>query len=356
MSLRHKVFASLAALAGFFAAGAPLAAQEMMEVSTTSYMDLLRRVELLENSNSSGAIYSASSSDSSCGCSNCCDCGRFFAKYDAVIVQPYLSNNSAFVAENDPNLEHVGFDWDLKYSTRIDLGYMAPTGALGWRARWWHFDQDSSFFADDANGLIPDDEAEVFYALDVRIEDIDSGTFIHDMRMDVVDLELTKQLGHNVSLSFGGRLVDSSQEFFATTDEGDAFSSLDFTAAGPSLGLRLDHYITRNWTVFASARGSMLFGDKTFYANTDDADLAIRIDNDYSLTYSTDLEIGTMLRRGNWFMTMALEAQYWSNFGSALPNHIAADDGADDYEGDGYNPMNVDLGFFGFSAGIGVDY
>jgi len=145
------------ALLGLFMAlgtSSQLYAQRMQPIS---YEDLLSRVEALE-SDAAANYEAAAQHDSGCGSNESCCCnpcavrGGFFASYESVILQPHFSHNEAFsifdsILNIPEDVTIIEFDWDFEYTPRIEVGYIIPCSGLGWRARYWHFDHNTSLQA-----------------------------------------------------------------------------------------------------------------------------------------------------------------------------------------------------------------
>ena len=69
-------------------------------------------------------------------CDTCCE-GGWFARAEAVVVQPVFSRNVAFTLEDpiaplDESIVDIEHDWDLKASPRFELGYLNPCTSFGW--------------------------------------------------------------------------------------------------------------------------------------------------------------------------------------------------------------------------------
>lgn len=334
------------------------------ELSLTSYDDLLVRMENLEQQVSAqGAqIYSQPACTTCDTCNN--DCGHYYAGYEAVIVTPFQSNNTGIIAQNDPVIEHLGFDWDMKVSNRIELGYLGPKGAMGWRARYWQFDQSTSFDVDSNVGLTQDEGAIIWSAIDdgdaiVGLVDVDTAVMTHTIDLHVLDLELQSQATKNFLVSGGFRYAEIDQSYLAVTDEGIAMGDIKFRGYGPTLAGEYSRplfggYVC-GWDMFANGRGSMMFGQQQFRATDDDGDEIMEIENTGTLAGAMEMQMGLKWtsRNERFFFKSALEAQYWANVGSPNPSAVYADD-SDEATSD--DVLNENLGFLGFTVGGGFQY
>ena len=341
-------------VAFIFALAVPAQAED--EFSLASYNDLLDRVSYLENEQP----------EDSCDLSiddSCCECGGWYAAADVVFVAPFQSNNSAVLDISDNNATNHGFDWDLEDSYRYEVGYLSSPCNLGWRARYWHFDQHSNFshlgsgFGSDTvvgwAGQVHDDDDDL-----VGIEDVDTIVAQQSIDARVVDLEMLRQISSGTDVSFGFRYASIDQRYAAAIDDGDALvdADMNFDGFGPTIGIDTRYSLCRRpLTIFATARGSLLYGNSQFLLDQDnnDSDDGLDLANDEALAGSAQIQLGIEYSRCGFFLRTALEAQYWMNVGSANPT--AYGHGSEDYmEAD--NPTNHDLGFYGVSVGGGYIY
>lgn len=332
------------------------------EVSLTSYDDLLVRMENLEQqiNAQSAQMYSvpACNTCDPCACDNAC--GRYYAGYEAVFVTPYQTNNTGIIAQNDPVIEHLGFDWNLKPSNRIELGYLGAKGAMGWRARYWQFDQSTSFTVDSNVGLVQDEGAIIWSSTNdgdsiIGLVDVDSAVMTHSIDLHVLDLELQSQATKNFLLSGGFRYAEIDQSYLAVTDSGTAIGDIKFRGYGPTLAGEYSRPLLCRWDMFANGRGSMLFGQQQFMATDDDGDEIMDIENTGTLAGAMEMQLGLRWtsRNERFFFKSALEAQYWANVGSPNPAATYADD-SDEAATD--DVLNENLGFVGFTVGGGFQY
>jgi len=340
-------------------------AAQAEELSLTSYDDLLVRMENLESQvhDQSAQMYNAPACNACGSCDPCgCQksCGRYYAGYEAVFVTPYQSNNTGIIAQNDPVIEHLGFDWDMHHSNRIELGYLGPTGGMGWRARYWQFDQSTSFPVDNNVGLIQDEGAIIWSSTNdggtiVGLVDVDTGVMSHSIDLHVLDLELQSQATENFLVSGGFRYAEIDQLYLAVTDAGTAVGEMEFRGYGPTLAGEFQRPLLGGWDLFANGRGALLFGQQNFRATDTAGGEIMDIRNTGSLAGAMEMQLGVKWtsRNDRFFFKSALEAQYWANVGSPNPAATYTDD-SDEAATDGV--LNEDLGFVGFTVGGGIKY
>lgn len=328
------------------------------EVKLTSYDDLLVRMQNLEHQvqAQTATMYQAAP------CEACAPqpCGKYYGSYEAVFVTPFQSNNTAIIAQNDPVIEHLGFDWEMKYSNRFELGYLNSPGGLGWRARYWQFDQSTSFAVDSNVGLVQDEGAIIWSSTNdgdtiIGLVDVDTAVMTQSIDAQVFDLELQTLGTKNFLVSGGFRFAEIDQSYLANTDSGIAIGDMDFRGYGPTLAAEYRRNIWCGWDVFANGRGSVLFGQQAFRASSDADPQIMDVRNTGSLASSLEMQMGIKWtsRNEHFFFKSALEAQYWANVGSPNPSAVYTDD-SDDASVD--DVLNEDLGFVGFTVGAGFQY
>jgi hypothetical protein len=201
---------------------------------------------------------------------------RWFATYENVLVQPLQSNSTGVIVETTNGYSHVAFPWELNYSPRVQFGSEASGKSLGWRIRYWNFDQSESFVANDANGLIPiGTEATVGYLsedgdITTGIAFIREGEFQSSIRADVIDWEFQRQVSEPLDFYAGIRYAKLAQGYHAITDQGNAHGQSEFRGIGPTMALRFSQALPYDLiSLFANLRGSLLFGKKDFTAVDD---------------------------------------------------------------------------------------
>lgn len=348
------------------------------DVKLMSYDDLLVRMENLERQVQSQAqaqdqvpaqsvsLYSEQSSAfavqgySPCACAQQPECGKLYVGYESVFVTPFQSNNTGIIAQNDPVIQHIGFDWDMEQSNRIELGYLAPTCGMGWRARYWQFNHSSSFDVDSNNGLTQDEGAIFWASTDnggtvLGLVDVDTAVLTQSIDVYVLDLEMQKQATKSFLLSGGFRYAKLGQHYLAVTDSGIAAADMQFQGYGPTFAVEYHKPVYGRLGWYANGRSSLLFGKQSFALATDGSDKQLLIDNPAALAGALEMQLGLQWtsRNGHFFIKSGLETQYWANVGSPNPSAIYTDD-SDDANVD--DVMNENLGFVGFTFGGGFQY
>lgn len=285
-----------------------------------------------------------------------------FMKYESLLLKPTQSNSTAFIASNPDSYDHVRFDWDIEHSPRVELGYMAGSDNLGWRARYWHFRHHNQFFANAANGLIPTDEGIVgFFSEDgdivTGISDVDTGTFTSAIQADVVDLELERAVGKGVSYLAGMRYGQIRQKYIADTDEGIAQSGAQFHGVGPTAALNLKHAVTNQFSLFGGVRGSLLYGKQSFSAWDNIANGSssrINASNEDAFATNAELQLGMLYQPSSSLsFHLAVEAQHWGDVGGANPTafYVGSDNSVDSD-----SPSDDDLSLIGLNIGAALHW
>lgn len=289
----------------------------------------------------------------------------YFLELQQVFAKPELENSRGFNAEIGPP-RGVDFDYDPESSARVIFGFMKPTTGLGFRARYWSFDDSSSpLVGTDANGLIADDAIAIVAG--GGIDDVDAVTVLHNIDAHVVDLEGIKQFNQPDLLgSLGLRIVKFDQGYLAATDEGTLSSSLDFIGLGPTAGVEGSYQIGESdFSLFGNARVSALIGQRDLSSNNVDTvnGGAARISDDgIELAYGADAQAGIewsprRFQHIGFYTRAGLEFQYWGNIGNlrdisdpALDDTITGGttSGAGDYDGD--------IDFIGFFLSAGFQF
>ncbi|QDT02166.1 hypothetical protein K227x_05370 [Rubripirellula lacrimiformis] len=296
---------------------------------------------------------------------------RWFATYENLLIQPLQSNSTAVIVQTDDGYTHLQFPWELSYSPRVQIGSEATGGLLGWRVRYWRFNQNERFSANDANGLIPtgsfgsvgflSEEGDIV----TGVRDLAEGSFNSEVRADVIDWELQQQLSPSFDVYAGIRYGKIAQSYQAKTDEGDVFSSSEFRGFGPTVSLRMRRSLpVDHISLFCNLRGSMLLGHKAFHADDNivdnfsqsigAVDLRSYADGMDTLVGNAEIQLGVLLTMTEWLnISVALEAQHYGNVGGANPTAVfTGDDGG--INGDG--PMDDGIGFAGVSVGSEISW
>lgn len=293
------------------------------------------------------------------GCGGCR--GTIYGAYESVIVQPHFSRATAIhLVEREMNstpgnydntFTELSFDWDYEYTPRFELGYLGCRG-LGGRLRYWQFDHDARrrgfVFGppgapNGGNGWQNEGEANTFA--------------LHSMELHVFDAEALVARCHWL-MSAGMRYVRMDQEYDIFSDFSDGFfTHHDFEGAGPTVALEYNTSPGQCLGFFVKCRGSLLYGDSgQVIVNFDNLDVFLRdIEND--LIGIAEIQLGLIARfggecgRGGYFVSAAVEAQYWSNIGSTLRVPLGVEDPAAILAD---SAQDADMGLIGFTIGIGA--
>ncbi len=360
MRTRTRILAAAAMAACALAWAGTARAQS---VSAVAYSDMMQRLNALE-ARQADLENIALSGD--CGASSCDPCiqGGWYFLYENVIVKPHFTRDAAFyvvddIANTNDSYREVPFDWDYSYSPRFELGYISTDCCLGGRIRYWHLDESTTLSQDVAENVHagfagPD-------GTDVNIDET-SGviTASHSINLDVLDLEATAVRG-NFTYSGGVRYMAMNQQYvaFHTDDPSGIRARHDFEGFGPVVGI--EGFFPSRWcniSFFTRVRGSMLYGDSSLHAQTNETppnvvDRSVNSD----LIGIGELQIGLDWRRelaySTFFVTAALEGQYWLSAGTGQPGLINDGDVAN-YQDE--SAQNADMGFVGATIGLGLIY
>jgi hypothetical protein len=356
------------AIVGLSSLAKPAVAED---ASLVTYEELLDRVarleeELEEPPGPAGEKAGhACLNGKACGCDTCGDTGGWYTRYENVIVTPYFSRNTAYSEFNDNDIDGVvtnrGFNWDLEYSPRLELGYLDCDG-MGWRARYWHFEHSSGIRRQfDGNDVTarPIDDPEI----GINISD---GTLdaVHGINLQVLDLEAMKQSKDcegSLTGSFGLRYVRMDQQYTArdidpASGDLNGFVNLrhNFEGIGPTVSVEaLRRFNCSNWGAYVNLRTSILYGEADLVGHADrdpsdpEVDSVTASRNEQDLIPVGEMQIGLDYTRGDWFVRVGLESQYWINGGSASAQ--APGDGED-------SPTEGDLGFLGLNIATGLSW
>ncbi len=249
---------------------------------------------------------------------------RLFMTYENLLLQPLQSNSSGLIVETATGYSTVNFPWRMEYSPRVSFGRAVVGDDFGWRVRYWHFDHHQSFTANNANGLIPTgNEGTVGYLsedgdITTGLAFITSGTFHSNVRADVIDMEMQRNVAAPLNLYAGLRYAKIAQHYNAVTDQGTLNAYSEFRGVGPTVALALNHQMPLNrLTAFANARGSLLMGHKEFGVvdsvnnrtqSLGTIDLRSFDDGANTLVSNAEMQVG-MRFSGEWYaLSVAMEA------------------------------------------------
>ncbi len=306
-------------------------------------------------------VEEASISDSSCQADTCRLTSHWLAGADLVLLRPFFSHNPAFtVMQADgtsfENFTDTNFTYDLAMSPRIWLEYRSAND-FGVRTQFWQSDQGSKAAATSppANGfgrVIPPtfDGVDISSTIPTERFSANSG-----LQAYYVDAEVTKRgsfSSWDVVGSAGLRYASVEQHYTAQlrTGAGALAGLLDLQhrieGIGPTLAIETRRPLFSGLTLFASGRGSLLFGQsQATFVGGEDLDLATPFHTTYHSSQDSLLPIGEMQLGGEWwsptssvgqfFVRSALETQFWNSVGSA-------------------SSENGNLGLIGFSLGVGL--
>jgi len=347
-----------AAVLGLSGLATPAGAQDAQLVS---YEQLLERVARLEEDIADAPVADGEGKDGDAYDAVSDDGGLYFV-YESVIVQPYFSQNTSALVTGPGTAQKVReFNWNMEYSSRIEIGNVDPCEGTGWRVRYWNFDHST----DDR------DVVSAGVTLDIDPNSFDGGIVIaagdtaaatHSLRMSVLDMEFLKRdidAEGGFTASFGLRYARIDQWLHASdTDAAGVLQNRlrqqhNFEGIGPTIAAEyLKRFDCSDWGMFINARGALLYGDSNlrYDRRTPDALASTVVDiNDQDLLAVTEMQIGLDYRRPTcscheFFLRVALEAQYWANAGSASGEQD--DDSAQD----------ADLGFLGITIATGLDW
>lgn len=283
------------------------------------------------------------------------------AGVEFTLLKPRFDSNTAFATmeadgasfESHSNTE---FTYDLEFSPRIWLCANRHDG-VGICVSFWQFDQGTATeTAAPENGFGRIDHPQ--------FGDVDISTTVPGHRFEattsleacVIDVEATKRTrlrSWSVAFGTGLRLASLEQTYAAqlTNSNGVALGSIDYRHSvdglGPTMSLSALRPIFPCLSVYGKARGSLLWGDGDSNLNTgEDLDLATPFKT--TLVHERDdmlaiaeLQVGLLWLANSCdqrpfqpFVSTAFEGQFWSNAGNATTT-------------------TADLGFFGFSIGVG---
>ena len=187
--------------------------------------------------------------------------------------------------------------FDYEATPRIWAGWQGE-GGLGLRLRYWEFDQ-IEFGTNGIGGT--DSVAYDTYVLDLEAID-------------------TMQLNADwiVTLSAGFRYVDFTETMLASAAGVPVIGrSFDGDSFGATIGGEVRRPLWNCLLGYASARGSILFGDQSEFAGANVGTLVdFETDNVYSITeLALGLDWTRQTSRGSEFFVRAgYEVQFWDNF------------------------------------------
>lgn len=188
---------------------------------------------------------------------------------DLLILRPHFDSNQALsinsVIDGTLITTFRDFEYDFGFAPRIWAGIENCNG-LGFRARFFHFEQsaDTVSATVGAGGVVGASSESVVGNLSFDAgpgETIDALTSIYIQNWDLEVTQRTR-LGHlDLVLAGGVRYSHQKQTYDAFADGLGIQSSSGFTGVGPTMGVdALCPLGSSKFSVFGSARGSLLFG------------------------------------------------------------------------------------------------
>ncbi len=292
------------------------------------------------------------------GCGGCWSAGLEFT-----LVKPRFEHNAAFTtSESDDatfeTLSNTEFSYDTEFAPRL---WIERTGGgdCGLRFTYWQFD----YSANDVSGSPP---ANGFGRIThPHFGDVDLSTTTpdsvfsaaSDMNAYTLDFEGTKSFGAGswgLVAGAGFRFAELEQNYSATlanaqgTQQGRINYGHTIRGFGPTVGLRVQRPFIAGFSLFGTARGSLVFGDgDSSLTAVEDEDLANAFTTRHDTSRDDLLPIGEMqvgllytpVIGGVWqpYMHLAFEAQQWSGAGNS-------------YTEDG------NLGFYGVNMALGLGW
>jgi hypothetical protein len=240
------------------AAGEPIAPQELELPHATeeSYTQVDKEPYALMK----GECYYMSTCDP-------CQCRRpgLHLGAELTFLKPYGGNPCidppCFPEDAIQAVEQLEPEFDFYGAPRLWLGYTCCNG-LGFRVRWWQFDQNAS---EDVSFL--DQNQNSF-----------TGTVGASYDVNTLDFEITDALivGRKWDLMLSGgiryakfrraQLSDGSLDFFSTEGGAQHLGGDTFEGAGATAALELHRNVFRRIGVFTNIRGSLLYGDAEVFS------------------------------------------------------------------------------------------
>ena len=280
---------------------------------------------------------------------DCCESSPWFGAYEAVIVQPHFPSNIAY--RNTVGIDQAySFDWELGYSTRIELGHARDNDRF--RVRYWLYDQDVHF-----NRERRDDERIVIGVVGAVanpwIETNGALVGTHSIRFDVLDLELSERFEHcrgYLELGAGLRYAALTQE--ASWYETEGPEELYVRHESDNVGATVFGEFARqtflpSLELVVGVRGGILFGERSLLV-LDEVDYGEFIEPHNAILPFTEIDAGinfspNVSEHFNATFSVGYEAQLWIDAGSAAAEYTEP-------------PDQQNLGFTGFVCRLMISY
>jgi hypothetical protein len=278
--------------------------------------------------------------------------GGFVAGIGFYYLQPRWESNPAFIVtigqQVGPDLvlsRYVeDFSYDHEFAPRIWIGFVADDG-LGVRARYWSFDADSSAFGFNPVGF---EGAVIIESPDVlgigSIPGQNDTDYLlaanSNIELDVWDLEVTQTLDVKSWVLLGSaglRYARIAQDYQAAVTRnflagngapGDVdvvSGGHNFYGVGPTVAVEARRPLGLGFTLYSSARGSLLFGTGKRVAGRSLAGMDARFFESEVSSRDDFLPIGELEIGAEWatdlgwsrlFVQGAYVGQIWCGAGS----------------------------------------
>ncbi|MCA9262993.1 MAG: hypothetical protein KDA60_04070 [Planctomycetales bacterium] len=294
---------------------------------------------------------------------SCATCNRWSAGVEFTLLKPHFEGNPAFTVMTSDgvtgeNYTDSEFGYDTEFSPRVWIETLSQE-SLGFRVVYWQFDHAASnaTVSPDANGFGRIDHP--------AFGDVDLSTTIpnsvysadSDVNAYTIDMEGTKSFACGawaVTASGGLRFgeIDQTYRSVLTDAQGQTQGTINYDhriqGVGPTISVRTQRPFSRYLSLFATGRGSLLYGD------SDSSLLAIEdqnLDNSFTTRRTTsrndvlpigDIQVGFQVTPSAWgvwqpYVHVAMEGQVWSGAGNA-----SSEEG--------------NLGFYGLNVALGFDW
>jgi len=248
------------------------------------------------------------------------------------------------------------------------LGYIGEDG-FGGRARWWTFQQGTNQSLSEPtgqgmNGVVANSAAP----LGLSVGPASAMTVTSKLNLEVADLEALNDVrAGSWDLLFAGglriaRVAQGYNAFIPQSNANQVLSSNTFEGAGPTVALEARRPLGE-WglSLYASARGSLVFGSAHQFVTQPDQNQAAVDHRDYGLPIGElelGLEYGKDVGKSRLFGQVALVGQQWFGGGSASRSSVNV------LPGGGVGPapappsysVDSDFDFLGLSIRFGVNY
>jgi hypothetical protein len=309
-------------------------------------------------------------------------------------LKPQWRSNPAYIL-NMPNSGGGGpqtivdFDHGLTFIPRISIGVENNNG-FGFRVNWWQFISTNAvgFALTSANQLITASPLGAGFTTNT------DGNFTakSTLRMVVFDFEATKDIQLDqwaLKLSGGVRYAHISQNYnanftstFGEGDGGNTFvdsrsvsSGTSFNGAGPTASIDVQRRLgNSNFSLYANARGSLLFGRTKQAANsgevfksfnafgqlisvTNSSGVSVKSQSEATIIPVGELELGVRWER-DWgrrlvYVQAAFVGQVWFEAGNSSRSAPVLGPFTSQDE-NGASPLDNDLGLLGFTMTAGL--